>query len=46
MDNLELAKVANEVRKGVLTAVHGANPVIREDRFLQQISLPTCILKK
>ena len=24
MDNLELAKVANEVRKGVLTAVHGA----------------------
>ena len=24
MDNLELAKVANEVRKGVLTAIHGA----------------------
>ena len=24
MDNLELARMANEVRKGIVTAVHGA----------------------
>lgn len=37
MTNQELAKVANEVRKGVVTAVHAASRDIRVDRSV----LPT-----
>ena len=29
MNKLELMKTANEVRKGIVTAVHSANPDIR-----------------
>ena len=46
MDKLELMKTANEVRKGIVTAVHSAKPDIRADLYPQQISLHICILKK
>ena len=44
MNKLELMKTANEVRKGIMTAVQ--NPVIRADLYLQQIFLLICILRK
>jgi len=46
MNNLELKKMANEVRKGIVTAVHSAKQVILVDPCLQQIFLRICILKK
>ncbi len=36
MNKLELMKTANEVRKGIVTAVTVQNPDIRVDHFLQQ----------
>ena len=47
MENLELQKIANEVRKDIVTAVHMLQkPVIRADLYQQQIYLHICILKK
>ena len=46
MNNLELEKLANEIRKSIVTAVHSANPVIRVDLCLLQIFLHICISKK
>ena len=39
MDKLELAKKANEVRKGIVTAVHSAKADIPVDHSLLQICL-------
>ena len=46
MDKLELQKVANEVRKDIVTAVHAQKPAIRADPFLQQTFSPIYILKR
>ena len=46
MEKLELQKIANEVRKDIVTAVHAAKPAIRAVPCQQQIYLHTCILKK
>ena len=46
MNHLELEKIANEIRKSIVTAVHSANPVIRADRCLRQIFLHICISKR
>ena len=43
MNKLELQKIANEVRKDIVTAVHAAKPAIRADHFLQQIYSHICI---
>ena len=46
MDNLELQKTANEVRKGIITAVYNQNPDIRADLYLRQTFIPIFILKR
>ncbi len=47
MNKLELMKTANEVRKGIVTAVHAVQkPDIRADLFQQQTFLHICILKR
>lgn len=46
MNNLELQKTANEVRKGIVTAVHSAKAGHPGGRFPQQIYLHTSILKR
>ena len=43
MTNLELQKMANEVRKGIVTVL---KQVIRADLYLQQICSHTFTLKK
>ena len=45
MDKLELQKVANEVRKDIVTAVHAAKAG-HPDPFLQQTCSPIYILKR
>ena len=44
MTKLELEQIAVEVRKGIITGVHSANPVIRVDLYPQQRFLLICIL--
>ena len=44
MENLELQKAANEVRKGIITSVHAA--AIPAAPFPLQRCLLICILKK
>ena len=46
MNKLELQITANEVRKGIVTAVHSAKADIRAAHFLQQIYLHICILRR
>ena len=47
MNNLELEKMANEIRKDIVTAVHSdQTPDIRVDHFHQQIFLHICILRR
>ena len=46
MDKLELQKVANEVRKDIVTAVHAAKAGHPADPFLQQTCSPIYILKR
>lgn len=46
MNNLELEKLANEIRKSIVTAVHSAKSGIRVDLCLLQIFLRICISKK
>ena len=46
MNKLELQKIANEVRKDIVTAVHAAKAGHPADHFLQQIYSHICILKK
>ena len=47
MNNLELEKLANEIRKSIVTAVHSAKiRSIRVDLCLLQIFLRICISKK
>lgn len=46
MNNLELEKMANEIRKDIVTAVHSAKSDIRVDHFHQQIFLHICILRR
>ncbi len=45
MTNLELQKTANEVRKGIVRAVHSAKAG-HPGGSLRLISLPTCILRR
>ena len=46
MEKLELQKIANEVRKDIVTAVHAAKAGHPGGSCQQQIYLHTCILKK
>ena len=46
MNKLELQKTANEVRKGIVTAVHSARRDIRVDLCRQQIFLPIFISRR
>ncbi len=46
MDKLELQKVANEVRKDIVTQSMQQRPAIRADPFLQQTCSPIYILKR
>ena len=46
MNKQELMKTANEIRKGIVTAVHSANPDIRADPYPRRISIPIYFLKK
>ena len=46
MNKLELQKVANEVRKGIITSVHAAKAGHPGDLYQQQIFSHTCILKR
>ena len=39
MEKLELQKIANEVRKDIVTALHSAKQDIRADLCLQQMCL-------
>ena len=46
MNKLELMKIANEVRKGAVTAVYNANPDIRVDHCQRQIFTHIYFLRK
>ena len=46
MNKLELQKVANEVRKGIITSVHAAKAGHPGGSYQQQIFSHTCILKR
>ena len=46
MNTLELQKQANEIRKGIIAAVHSAKSDIQADLYLQQTFLPISILKR
>ena len=46
MEKLELQKIANEVRKDIVTAVHAAKAGHRADLCLQQMYSHIYILKK
>ena len=46
MNNLELEKLANEIRKSIVTAVHSAKSGHPADRCLRQIFLHICISKR
>ena len=46
MENLELQKAANEVRKGIITSVHAAKAGHPGGSFPLQRCLLICILKK
>lgn len=46
MNKLELMKTANEVRKGIVNAVHSAKSDIRVDHCQQQTFIHICILKR
>ena len=46
MEKLELQKIANEVRKDIVTAVHAAKAGHPGDLCLQQMYSHTYILKK
>ena len=47
MNNLELEKIANEIRKSIVTAVHSAKAGHPGGSlYLQQIFLRICILKR
>ena len=46
MNKLELQKTANEVRKGIVTAVHSQKRDIRAVLYQQQIYLLIYILRK
>ena len=46
MTNKELQKIANEVRKGIVTAVHAAGAGHPADHFQQQIFSHICILRR
>ncbi len=43
MNKLELMKTANEVRKGIVTAVHSAKSGHRVDHCQQQTFIHICI---
>lgn len=46
MDKRNLKMTANEVRKGIVTAVHSAGQDTRGDPFPRQMCLPIYILKR
>ena len=46
MNKLELQKVANEVRKGIITSVHAAKAGHPGGSLSEQIFSHTCILKR
>ena len=46
MNKLELMKTANEVRKGIVTAVHSAKSGHPGDHCQQQTFIHICILKR
>ncbi len=46
MDNLELQKTANEVRKGIVTAVYSAKSGHPADLYLRRTSIHIFILKR
>lgn len=46
MDVIELKKIANEVRKGIVTSVHSAKAGHRAVPYRQQMYLRICILRR